>query len=153
MKMGSNYWIPEMIEKTYIFFCIFGSKEVCESRGQRSVPICGFCLLNFDHFWPKLGHLRYMKLYIFHTNMTIWLLLAHFHWNRTTLKIWPLYKRSMTFCCFYPYLENETSYEFHVIDFLLLTKLSNHFDYSTNLKDEWIWAPCNDPVQLILNGV
>ena len=29
-------------------------------------------------------------------------------------------QRSMTSCCFILYLENETSYEFHVIDFLLL---------------------------------
>ena len=57
-----------------------------------------------------------------------------------------LYKRSMTFCCFGLYLENETSYEFHVIDIFAsydpriknltcITTLLEHFQYSTNLED------------------
>ena len=35
----------------------------------------------------------------------------------TNLKIWPLYKRAMTFCYFDLYLENEALYQFHVIEF------------------------------------
>ena len=61
----------------------------------------------------------------------------------------------MTFCCFALYLENETSYEFHVIDFFasydqrknlicIKTKLE-HFHYSTNLEDGWTLTPCNNP--------
>ena len=88
--------------------------------------------------------------------MTIWLIWDQFRWNRTNLKIWPLYKRSMTFCCFALYLENETSYEFfYVIDFFasydqrknlicIKTKLE-HFHYSTNLEDGWTLTPCNNP--------
>ena len=87
--------------------------------------------------------------------MTTWFIWAQFRWNWTNLKIWPLYKRSMTFCCFGLYLENETSYGFHVIDFfapydprknlICITTKLNHFHYSTNLEDRWSLTPCNDP--------
>ena len=57
----------------------------------------------------------------------------------------------MTFCCFNLYLENETLYEFHVMDFLTpydprksLIYITNKLP-STNLDDGWSLAPCNDP--------
>ena len=60
---------------------------------------------------------RYAKLYFLWIISVIQLIWAQFHWNRTSLKIWPLYKRSMTFTYFDLYLKNETSYEFCVIEF------------------------------------
>ena len=50
----------------------------------------------------------------------IQLIWAQFHLNWTYLKIWPLYKRSMTLSYFDLYPKNETSYEFRVIDFFFL---------------------------------
>ena len=89
--------------------------------------------------------------------MTTWFIWAQFRWNWTNLKIWPLYKRSMTFRCFGLYLENETSYGFHVIDFfapydprknlICITTKLNHFHYSTNLEDGWTLTPCNDSLR------
>ena len=57
------------------------------------------------------------KLYIFWIHVVIWLIWAYFHQNRTILKIWPLYKRSMIFSYFVLYLENGASYGYRVIDF------------------------------------
>ena len=83
--------------------------------------------------------------------MTIWLIWAQFRWNWTNLKIWPLYKRSMTFFCFGLYVKNEMSYGFYVTDFyapydprknlICITTKSNHFHYSTNLEDGWTLTP------------
>ena len=81
------------------------------------------------------------KLYIFGIHVAIWLIWAYFHQNRTILKIWPLYKRSMTFSYFVLYLENAASYGYHVIDFFtpynernnmtcITTKLK-HFEFSS----------------------
>ena len=148
-------WITEMIQKRYSF-AYLGSWEVCESRGQRSIgPLWSVAVELWPPFWPKSGHLRYVELYIFLTYMTIWSIWAKFHWNWTNLKIWPVYKRSMTFCCFGLYLENETSYGFHVIDYfapydpnknlICITTKLNHFHHSTYLEDGWTLTPCNDP--------
>ena len=74
--------------------------------------------------------------------MAIWLILAHFHQNGTILKIWFLYKRSMTFSYFVLYLDNATSYGYHLIGFFftpydmwntmacIITKLK-HFEFSS----------------------
>ena len=87
--------------------------------------------------------------------MTTWFIWAQFRWNWTNLKIWPLYKRSMTFSCFGLYLENEASYGFHVIDFfapydprknlICITTRLNHFHYSTNLEDGRTLTPLTTP--------
>ena len=61
---------------------------------------------------------RYVKLYLFWISSMIQLIWAHSHWNRTNLEIWPLYKRSITFCYFDFYLENEALYKFHVTEFV-----------------------------------
>ena len=61
--------------------------------------------------------IRCIKLYIFWMHTSVWLIWAKFHQNRMILKIWPLCKRSLTFILFSRYLDNETSYGYHVIDF------------------------------------
>ena len=67
--------------------------------------------------------------------MAIWLIWAYFHQNRTILKIWPLYKRSMTFSYFVLYLENATSYGYHVIDFFTPNNERNNMTcITTRLK-------------------
>ena len=81
------------------------------------------------------------KLYSFWIHVAIWLIWAYFHQNRTILKIWPLYKRSMTFSYFVFYLENATSYGYHVIDFFTpynernnmtcITTRLKHFQFSS----------------------
>ena len=52
--------------------------------------------------WPISGHCTYGKLYLFWINIAVQLLWAHFQWDRIILKIWPLYKRSLTFFPFIP---------------------------------------------------
>ena len=75
------------------------------------------------------------KLYIFWIHVSIWLIWAHFHQNQTILKIWPLYKRSMTFSYFVLYLDNATSYGYHVIDFFTpYNKRNNMTCITTRLK-------------------
>ena len=77
-----------------------------------SVPILvkrgGQSSTSTDHIWAltfdPLIHIltfwlpRYAKLYFFWIILVIQSIWAHFRWNRTNLKIWPLYKRSLTFC-------------------------------------------------------
>ena len=63
-KWAQIDWITKMIQKKYSF-AYLGSQEVCESKGQRSMPIYGLWPLNFDPLLPKWGHLLYMKPYIF----------------------------------------------------------------------------------------
>ena len=74
--------------------------------------------LNLDHI--KIFHCQYQSHPLPYTrgggqNPTV--PRFHFRWNRTDLKIWPLYKRSMTFRYFDLYPQNEPPYEFHVIKF------------------------------------
>ena len=52
--------------------------------------------------WPISGHCTYGKLYLFWINIAVQLIWAHFQWDRTILKIWPLYERSLTFSPFIP---------------------------------------------------
>ena len=52
--------------------------------------------------WPIPGHCTYGKLYLFWINIAVQLIWAHFQWDRTILKIWPLYERSLTFYPFIP---------------------------------------------------
>ena len=96
--------------------------------------------LTFDPLDSHTSRLpRYAKLYFLWIISVIQLIWAQFHWNRTSLKIWPLYKRSMTFSYFDLYLKKETLYEFRVIDFFApydprknltcITTLSKHVDY------------------------
>ena len=96
----------------------------------------------FPHFQTFYAY----KLYIFWTFVAIHLIWAYFHRNRTILKIWPLYKRSMTFSYFVLYLDNATSYGYHVIFFFtpynkrnnmtcITTKLK-HFEFSN------VWRGC-----------
>ena len=116
--------------------------------------VCGRWTLT--PFWPKSGHL---SIWNYTFSKPTWQpdsFEPQFRWNWTNLKIWPLYKRSMTFCCFGLYLENETSYGFHVIYFfapydlrknlICITTKLNHFHYSTDLEDGWTLTPCNDPL-------
>ena len=117
-------WIIELIQKRYSFTYL-GSQEVVNQGVKEQCPympnrpigpmVCGSWTLTPP--LTKIGTIRYMKLCIFLIYMTNQLIWAHFRWNWANLKIWPLYKRSMIFCCFDLYLENETWYEFHVIDF------------------------------------
>ena len=61
--------------------------------------------------------------------------LSLFDRNRTILKIWPPYKRSMTFSYFVLYLDNATSYGYHVIYFFTpYNKRNNMTCITTKLK-------------------
>ena len=59
-----------------------------------------------NDLWPldysSSWHCRCMNLYIFWMHTLVWLIWAQFHQNRMILKIWPLYKRSLTFILFSP---------------------------------------------------
>ena len=66
--------------------------------------------------------------------MAVLLIWPHFHQNRTILKIWPMYKRSMTFSYFVLYLDNATSYGYHVIDFTPYNKRNDMTCITTKLK-------------------
>ena len=70
--------------------------------------------------FPSSWHCRCMNLYIFWMHTLVQLIWAQFHQNLMILKIWPLYKRSCTLSYFPLYLDNETSYGYHVSDFFLL---------------------------------
>ena len=53
--------------------------------------------------WPSSGHCTYGKLYLRTLiNIAVQLIWAHFQWDWTILKIWPLYERSLTFSPFIP---------------------------------------------------
>ena len=86
------------------------SSTATDHRGPKAID-----LWSLDSHTSRLP--RYAKLYLFWIISVIQLIWAQFHWNRTDLKIWPLYKRSMTFSYFDLYLKNETLYEFRVIAF------------------------------------
>ena len=82
--------------------------------------------------FPISKHFTHGKLYIFWTYVAIHLIWAYFHRNRTILKIWPLYKRSMTFSYFVLYLNNATSYGYHVIYFFTPYNKRNNMTCVTN---------------------
>ena len=115
--------------------------------GQSSMTTDQRAYIGIYGHWPltPLIHIllllpRYAKLYLFYESSR-WSnkLEPNSHWNRTSLKIWPLYKRSMTVSYFDLYLKNETLYEFCVIgffarydprkNFTCITILSKHVDY------------------------
>ena len=86
-------------------------------------------------FTPFSNILRMANYIFFWTYVAIRLIWAYFHRNRTILKIWPPYKRSMTFSYFVLYLDNATSYGYHVIYFFTpYNKRNNLTCITTKLK-------------------
>ena len=118
-----------------------------QTRGQRLGPTQVYeCQMGVDLWtlvFPISKHFTHGKLYIFWIYVAIHLIWAYFHRNWTILKIWPLYKRSMTFSYFVLYLNNATSYGYHVIYFFTpynkrnnitcVTNKLKHFEFS----NEW----------------
>ena len=110
------------------------------NKGSKVRPYTGLCrvrwVLTFEPlFSPISKHFTHDKLYIFWTFVAIHLIWAYFHRNRTILKIWPPDKRSMTFSYFVLYLDNATSYGYHVIYiFAPYNKRNNMTCITTKLK-------------------
>ena len=83
-------------------------------RSRDRGPIGPLTFVPLIHILPDFLD---MQNYIFMNHLSDPINLAQFQWNQTNLKLWPLYKRSMTFSYFDRYLKNETLYEFCVIEF------------------------------------
>ena len=125
-------WIQKMYSLPHI-----KCWEMCQTRGQRLVPTQFYeCQIGVD-LWTLVSNILRITNYIF-LNLCgnpINLCLFHFNENRLILKIWPLYKRSMTFSYFVLYLNNATSYGNHVIDFFTpYNKRNNMTCITTKLK-------------------
>ena len=110
-----------------------------QTRGSKVSPYTGLWGSDGCDLWTLVfsisQHFTHCKLYIFWTYVTIQLIWAYFNWNRTILKNWPLYKRSMTFSYFVLYFDNATSHRYHVIDFFTpYNKRNNMTCFTTELK-------------------
>ena len=85
--------------------------------------------------FPHLQTFYAWQTIYFWTFVAIHLIWAYFHRNQTILKIWPPYKRSMTFSYFVLYLDNATLYGYHVIYFFIpYNKRNNMTRITTKLK-------------------
>ena len=72
-------------------------------EGSKVIPYVVFMSVDlWPLHWSISGHCTYGKLYLFWINIAVQLIWAHFQWDRTILKIWPLYERSLTFSPFIP---------------------------------------------------
>ena len=101
--------------------CIDSYTSNVRNKGNQGVK--GHSLCGVYGCWPLTPPLTYIRtLYIWQTilfwiNIAVQLIWAHIQWDRTILKIWPLYERSLTFSPLFLYLDNETLYGYHVTDF------------------------------------
>ena len=92
--------------------------------------------------WPISGHRTYGKLYFFWIYIAVPLIWAHFPWNHTILKIWPLYKRSLTFFTFFP-LSRQRNIVWISCDWLFYSLwLAEEFEVSFNpIGVFWSFTP------------
>ena len=95
----------------------FWSKGGQSSMATDHRPYMGIDLWPLDShtFWLPW----YAELYLFWIILVIRTIWAHFRWNRTNLKIWPSLKKVNDLLLIWPLSKNVTSYEFHVIGFLV----------------------------------
>ena len=118
-----------------------GSNKGWKVRSYTGLWECQMGVDLWTLVFPISKHFTHGKLYIFWTYVAIHLIWAYFHRNRTILRIWPPYKRSMTFSYFVLYLDNATSYGYHVIYFFTPYNKRNNMTCVTTKASELV--PCS----------